>query len=201
MILTPPTKEEQDKIEDEHGPCVVISHPDNSCFMFKALTRDAFDVREARARRQDQNADDGMLQMACVWPSRELWNSYVAAAAFEVMAYVIMYKEIHGGAKVSECERAEIPEGGNPDLKWLTNKFGDTFGFKKPGRAEIKMFGAQVVQRSSGAKIADPLETLLKSCGSPEFAVWLESHLFGVGAFGDAFVAAYGMQDASVTGK
>ena len=201
MLLTPPSKDEQDKIEAEHGPCVVISHPDNSCFMFMRLTRQTFDVREARARRKDQNADEGMMQMAAVWPSREKWNTYVAASAFELMAYVKADKDMHGGADARECDDYEIPADGNPDLKWITNGPGAVFGFRKPGRSEVKMFGAQVVQRAEGAKIPDPLEALLRMCGSPEFSKWLDSNLFGVGSFGNAFVSAFGMQEATITPK
>lgn len=200
MILIPPSKDEQDKIEAEHGPCVVITHPDNSCFMFKALTRETFDVREARARRRDLEADERMLQMVAVWPSREKWNAYVAQSAFEIVAYVKMYKEIFGGRDVRECFDVEIPADGNPDLKWLTND-AQTFGFRKPTRSEVKMFGAQVVARGDGAKIADPLETLLRACGSVEFAAWLDSNLFGIGAYGNAFVSAFGMQETSITPK
>lgn len=200
MILIPPTKDEQDKIEAEHGPCVVISHPDNSCFMFTALTRETYDVREARARRKDPDSDERMMQMAAVWPSREKWNLYVAASAFELNAYVKLYKEIFGSKDARECDADEIPEGGNPELTWLTNGT-DAFGFRKPARSEVKMFTAQIVARAEGAKLPDPLEALLRTCGSPEFSKWLDAHLFGVGAFGNAFVSAFGMQEANITPK
>ncbi len=207
MILIPPTKDEQDKIEAEHGPCVVISHPDNSCFMFKALTRETFDVREARVRRRDLDADERMLQMAAVWPSREKWNAYVAASAFELNAYIAAYKSMAGDPRrpdgsplTRECDADEVPADGNPDQKWITNGT-QTFGFRKPGRAEVKMFAAQINQRAEGAKLADPLEALLRGCGSPEFGKWLDSNLFAVGAFGNVFVGAFGMQEATITPK
>ncbi len=200
MILTPPTKDEQDKIEAEHGPCVVISHPDNSCFMFTALTRETYDVRESRARRKDPNADEGMMQMAACWPSREKWNAYVAESAFEINAYIKIYKEAFGAKDARECDAFELPEGANQDLTWLTNGDG-CFGFRKPQRSEVKMFTAQIVARTEGAKIPDPLEALLRQCGSADFGKWLDANLFGVGSFGNAFVGAFGMQEANITPK
>ncbi len=201
-----PSEAETAELEAKHGPLVFIDHPDGSCFGFMVLTREMFNVREARARRGDRDADERMLQERCVWPSREAWNAYVEAAAFETVAYIQAYRQAFGGKEARACDADEIPDGADPSLRWLTN--GErVFAFRKPGRAEIKQFGASVVaERRSGG--ADPLEVLLSACASsatggpdPVWAAWVSSNPFGVGTFGNAFVSAYGMTEARVTGK
>lgn len=205
-----PTKEQQEQVEKENGACVVISHPDGSAFMFKALTREQYDLREARARRKDPNInpDEGMLQLACVWPSRAEWNKYVEGSVFETIAYAAQYKQAFGdassGVPVRQCDPDEVPTDGNPDLKWLVRSVPgqvNVFGFRKPARSEVKLFSAEMQRRLEGDKIPDPLEKLLRSCGSEEFGRWLDSNPFGIGAFGEAFVSAYGMQTAQLTPK
>src|SRR5689334_10544118 len=199
--MSEPTKDEIVKLEAEHGPCVVLSHPDGSCFVFKALDRDQFEIREARVRNGDSDADEKMLTERCMWPSRAEWNKYLAGAAFEGAMYVAAYKQAHGGKDARKCERFELTEGSDPSMCWLTNG-SDTFGFRKPGRAEVKLWSAKLtgrVARQQGEP--DHTEWLLRACGSPAFCEWLDRNLFGVGAFGDAFVAAFGASSVRVSGK
>lgn len=199
--MSEPTKEEIAKLEAEHGPLVFLSHPDGSCFGFMALGRDQFEVRESRVKNGDLDADEKLLQERAVWPSRDAWNKYVAGAVFEVSAYIAAYRDAHGGRAARVCEKFEVPDGGDPSMCWLTN--GDTFSFRKPGRAEVKLWSAKLTGRVARQKgEPDSSEWLLRACGSPEFNSWLDSHLFGVMGFGDAFVSAFGAHGVGrVTGK
>jgi hypothetical protein len=199
---------EQDKlVEAEHGPCVFIDGPgDDSRFGFKRLTREVFELRNNRVKRggdEAVSAEEKMLQERCVFPSREAWNKYVAASVFEPLAYADVYRIAHGGKVVRECDADEVPTDPDPlAVKWLTN--GEiVVGFRKPGRAETKMFQAQILAQQNGEKLkSDPVEALLKNCAiGSEFAAWLEDNLFGIGKFSDAFLLAFGMQEARVSGK
>lgn len=205
-----PTQEElfnaaAEQLEQEHGPVFSITHPDGSCFGFRRMTRQDYTQRETRIARGGDDAltaTDKLLQVCNVWPAgRTAWNTYVAQTAFETLAYAKIFREAHGGRDVHEADPDQIPEDGDLSLKWLTNN-SETFGFRKPGRAEIKMFQAEMAAQQRGEKLkVAPLEKLLLACGSSAFASWVEDNLFGLGAFGDAFVGAYGMSEARVSGK
>jgi|SRR5690242_10063451 len=199
--MSEPTKDEIVKLEAEHGPCVVLSHPDGSCFVFKALDRDQFEIREARVVSGDLDADEKMLTERCVWPSRAEWNKYVAASAFETQAYIAAYKVAYGGDRGRVCKPFELPEGGDPSKIWLTN--GEQyFAFRKPTRPEVKMYAARTtgrLERVNGEPGA--VELLMRQCGSPEFCAWLDRNLFGTMGLGDAFVAAFGATEVRVSGK
>jgi hypothetical protein len=185
-------------LEAEHGPIVVLSHPDGSVFPFRRMTREQFDTRNNRVKRGEVDADDKMLQERCV--AREQWNLYVSNAVFETLAYTNAFRKAHGGNDVSVADDDQIPADGDTSLLWLSN--GETFGFRKPGRAEVRMFQANMQARQSGAKQAvHPLETLLLSLSTPDFAAWLPNNLFGVDAFGDALIGAFGMSEVRVSGK
>lgn len=190
-----------ERLEAEHGPCVVISHPDGSCFVFKALDRETFNVREDRAERGEVDSDDRMLQMLCVWPSRQAWNEYVEASAFETMAYVDQFRRAFGGEKTREAFKDELPEALDPSLKYFHNA-GTLLALRRPGRAEVKMLSAEYAAKARGELKGSPLEKILRQCAAPETREWLARNLFGIGSLGDAFVSAFGMQTAQrVTGK
>lgn len=197
-----PTATEKATLEAEHGPLIFLTHPDGACFGFMAIDRAQFEVREHRVRTGNLDADEMLLQERAVWPSREAWNKYAAAAAFEVAMFVGAYKDAQGGLAARKCEPFELPDGADPALCWLTNG-SDTFGFRKPGRAEVKIWSAKVngkIERQRGEPEAS--EVLLRSCAAgPEFGAWLDRNLFGVGGFGDAFVAAFGAGTVRVSGK
>lgn len=210
MATQQPTQEElfneaAPALEQEHGPVFSIAHPDGSCFGFRRMTRQDYTQREARIARGGDDAltaTDKLLQVCNVWPpGRTAWNEYVAKAAFETLAYAKMFRAAHGGEDVHEADPDQIPEDGDVTLTWLTNN-KQTFGFRKPGRAEVKLFQAETAAKQRGEKTkVEPLEKLLLSCGTPEFAAWVEDNLFGIGAFGDAFVGVFGMAEARVSGK
>ncbi len=65
------------------------------------------------------------------------------------------------------------------------------------------MFKAHLLEQAEGRKQKDnPVETILRNCAQgPEFAAWLEDNLFGIARFSDAFLEAFGMQEARVTGN
>jgi hypothetical protein len=188
------------KLEAEHGPVISISHPDGSCFGFKRMTRVEFNLREARINRGEEDASDKLLQERCVWPSREEWNKYVASSVFETLAYAKAYREAHGGADARVADADEVPPDGDPSLKYLTN--GTViFGFRKPGRAEVKMFQAATVAKQRGEKQkTEPVEVLLMACAAPGFSAWVEDNLFGISSFADAFFDAFGMTAAQASG-
>ncbi len=192
-------------VEAEHGPVVALQHPhDKRVFGFKVITIEVYEAYRLRKERGDTNALERLLQERAVWPSRESWNQYVADAVFETLAFEVAYRKAHGGTDVRLADDDEVPEDGNPEWRWLTNRKdgeGQVFGFRKPGRAEIKMFQAQVLARGRGERVPDPIETLLRNCGTPEFGAWLTANPFGIDTFGEAFVSAYGMQEARVTPK
>ncbi len=199
---------EQDKlVEAENGPCVFIEHADGSRFGFKRMTRAIFVLRNERIDRggnEAVDADEKMLQERCVWPSREAWNKYVADSVFEPDYYAQVYHLAHGGTKVRRADSEEIAaRDANPNVScWLTNG-AIVVGFRKPGRAEVKMFKAHLLEQAEGKKQKDnPVETILRNCAQgTEFAAWLEENLFAIGKFSDAFLDAFGMQEARVTGK
>ncbi len=85
------------ELEAEHGPIVVISHPDGSCFGFRRMTRKEYNLRRDRLERAqpDHDADERLLQERACWPSREEWNAYAAAASFEVESYIFAYHALH----------------------------------------------------------------------------------------------------------
>lgn len=205
-----PSQEEQfnaaaEQLEREHGSAFSIAHPDGSCFGFRRMTRTEFAAREARIARGGDDAltaTDKLLQVCNVWPAgRVAWNEYVAKSAFETLAYAKIFRDAHGGKDVREADPDQIPEDGDLSLRWLTNDTV-TFGFRKPGRAEVKLFQAETTAKQRGEKLkVEPLEKLLLACGSVAFASWVDDNLFGIGAFGDAFVGAYGMTEARVSGK
>ena len=199
MATAKPTAEEVTRLESEHGPIVFIDHPDGTRFGFMALTREKFDLREARAKRGEGDSDEKLFQERCVWPSRDEWNKYVAASVFETLLYIKTYRDAFGGADVRPCDPDEKEER-DPSLLWLTNGVA-TFGFRKPGRAEVKMFGASLVaDRPPGAP--HPIETMLRQCGGADFATWVDANPFAISKFGDAFCAGYGMTgEARVSGK
>lgn len=183
--------EKKKELEAEHGPVVVISHPDGSSFAFKRMGREQFDLWQKRVTRENPDADAGekLLQERCVWPSREAWNAYCNAAAFEVESYIGAFRHCHGGATVHKADADEIPDGVAGDTV-LTNG-SDAFAFRRPQRTDVKRFRAERV-----ANNPKHLENLLTSCAvSPAFAAWLEANLFGADAFGDAFVEANGVRD------
>ncbi len=200
--------EEQDKlVEAEHGPCVFIEHADGSRFGFKRLTRETFTLRNERTERggnEAVEADERLLQERVVWPSREAWNAYVKESVFELEYYVQVYHLAHGGKKVRAADSEEVAaQTPNPLVaRWLTEG-SIVVGFRKPGRAEVKMFKAHLLERAEGVKQKDnPVETILKSCAQgAEFAAWIEDNLFGIAKFSDAFLDAFGMQEARVSGK
>lgn len=200
--------EEQDKlVEAENGPCVFIAHTDGSRFGFKRLTRAVYTLRNDRVDRggnEAVNADELMLQERCVWPSRDEWNKYVANAVFETDYYTQVYHLAHGAVKVRPADADEIAaQESNPNVaRWLSN--GQiVVGFRKPGRAEVKMFKAHLLEEAAGKKQKDnPVETILRNCAQgTAFAAWLEDNLFGIAKFSDAFLDAFGMQEARVTGN
>lgn len=200
------TAQQDALVEAEHGPCVFISHPDGSRFGFMRLTREVFVLRNNRVKRGGDeaiNAEERMMQERCVWPSREAWNAYVANSCFEALTYSDVYRLAHGGKKVRPCDPDELPAEPNPlAAVWLTN--GEIVaGFRKPGRAEVKMYQAQLLAEQNGDRLPkDPTESILKSCAvGPEFAAWLEDNLFGLAKFSDAFLLAFGMQEARVSGN
>ncbi len=190
----------------EHGPCVFIGHDDGSRFGFMRMTREIFNLRNERAERggnEALDADEKMMQERCVWPSRAEWNKYVAASSFEPEMYSDAYRLLHGGIKVRKCDPSELPAERDPlAAVYLTN--GQiVVGFRKPGRAEVKMYRAHLLAEHNGEKqAADPTETILKSCvRGPEFSIWLEANLFGLSKFADAFLGTFGMTEARVSGK
>lgn len=199
---------EQDKlVEAENGPCVFIEHADGSRFGFKRMTREIFVLRNDRIDRggnEAVEADERMLQERCVWPSRETWNKYVADSVFEVDYYSQVYHLAHGGTKVRQADSDEVAaqEPNASVARWLSNG-AIVVGFRKPGRAEVKMFKAHLLEEADGHKQKDnPVETILRNCAQgTAFAAWLEENLFGVAKFSDAFLDAFGMQEARVTGK
>jgi hypothetical protein len=196
-------KERDARLEAEHGPMVFLAHPDGSEFGFRLMTRDEYETHRRRVKRGDAEATERLLQERCVFPSREAWNQYVAESVLEPMAYGIAYREAHGAGRVRECDPDEVPPEGLEGVNhWLTNG-AEVFGFRKPGRAESKLFQAKMLAETRGEKQKeDPLETLLRSCAVGDaFHVWLEGHLFGVTAFGDAFMSVCGFSDVRVTGK
>ncbi len=198
-----PSEEDKIKLEAEHGPMVFLTHPgDGACFGFKAITREQFDVREARAVRGALGADERLLQERCVWPSRDDWNKYTAQAAFETGMFCDAYRYAFGGVKARKAEDFEIPEGANPADCWLTNGT-KAFAFRKPGRAEIKLWSAKINGRVPKAKDEPgPSEALLRACAiSPDFQAWLDANPFGVSGFGDAFVESFGASEVRVSGK
>ncbi len=199
--MTEPTKDELAKIEAEHGPVVVLSHPDGSCFAFKALDSEQFEVRETRVMNGDADADEKMLIERCVWPSRADWNKYLQGAAFEVSAYVEAYQMVHGGKPARRCEPFEVPEGSDPSLIWITNG-EQSFGVRRPTRPEVKMYSAKATGRVERIKgEPGPAELLMRMCGTPEFCAWLDRNRFGIRGFGDAFVTAFGAGNVRVSGK
>lgn len=200
--------DEQDKlVEAEHGPCVFIEHVDGSRFGFKRLTRAEYALRNDRVERggsEAVDADEFLLRERAVWPSREAWNKYVSQACFETDYYTQVYHLAHGGKPVREADREEVAaQEPNPLVAcWLTN--GEiVVGFRKPGRAEVKMFKAHLLEEAAGRKQKDnPVETILRNCAQgTKFAAWLEENLFAIGKFSDGFLKAFGMQEARVTGK
>lgn len=201
------TKEADELVEAEHGPCVFIDHADGSRFGFKRLDREVFNLRNNRVKRGGDEAigaEEKMLQERAVFPSREAWNAYVKASAFEPLYYADVYRLAHGGKKVRPCDPDEIPAEPDPSAAvWLTN--GEiVVGFRKPGRAEVKMFQARLVEdlEGHGKGKSDPTEEILKSCArGTEFSAYLEDHLFALAKFADAFLLAFGMQEARVTGN
>ncbi len=196
--------EEAARIEGEHGPVVFLSHPDGSLFGFKRLTGDEYQTRQNRIKRGqiDPNPDEQMLQLAAVYPSREAWNAYVGSSVFEVSVYVAAYREAHGGSDVHVADPDEIPSGEDAAL-WLSNN-AYVFGFRRPGRADVKQFqAALVLEREGGGQKPAPgerargaLETLLRNtAASPAFGAWLDQNLFGINAFGEAYLTAFGVRD------
>lgn len=192
-------------VEAEHGPLVVIQHADDgAAFGFKAITPETYALFKARVAREDDDAMAKLLQERACWPSREAWNKYIAESVFQGFVFAAGYRRAQGGAPVRECDPDEIPEDGNLEWKWLTNRKGDdgvTFGFRKPGRAEVKLFQAQATARNRDPKAPDPIEAVIRSCGTPEFGAWLTANPFGVDTFGEAFVGSYGMAEARVSPK
>ncbi len=205
--VTSATAEQDKLVEAENGPCVFVEHADGSRFGFKRLTREVFVLRNERTERggsEAVDADERMLQERAVWPSRDAWNSYVAASVFELEYYTQVYHIAHGGKKVRVADSSEVAaQAPNANVaRWLTN--GEiVVGFRKPGRAEVKMFKAHLLEQAEGRKQKDnPVETILRNCAQgPEFAAWLEDNLFGIARFSDAFLEAFGMQEARVTGN
>lgn len=198
---------ERARLEAEHGPCVALRLNDGSCFAFKALDRASYVMREKRVARKDHEsdlADERMLQLAAVWPSREKWNLYVNAAGFEVEAYIVAYKDAFGGAKARLADADELPADADPALIWIASgavgSSGDgayVFAFRKPARADVKTF-----RRMVQAEDATALETMLRTCAkSDSFGAWLDAHLFGIGAIAEAFVPAAGMGEAQAIAK
>ncbi len=201
------TAEQDSLCEAEHGPCVFIEHADGSRFGFKRLTREVFALRNERVDRGGDEAvmaDERMLQERCVWPSREEWNRYVAASVFELDYYVQVYHLAHGAIKARLADTDEVSaQAPNASVaRWLSNG-KIVVGFRKPGRAEVKMFKSHLLDEASGNKQKNnPVETILRNCAQgPEFAAWLEENLFAIGKFSDAFLGAFGMQEARVTGN
>jgi hypothetical protein len=192
-------------VEAEHGPIIGMQHPDDGAvFGFKTITPEIYALYRARVTRGDDDAMSKLLQERACWPSREAWNKYVSGAVFQELVFAAGYRRAQGGAKVRECDADEIPDDGNLEWKWLTNRKGDdgvTFGFRKPGRAEVKLFQSQIAARQHDPKAPDPIEAVLRSCGTPEFGAWLTANPFGVDTFGEAFVGSYGMTEARVSPK
>lgn len=190
------------ELEKQHGELVHISHADGSEFLFRRIDRELYDLREARAAR-GEDADDMMLQERCIPELRDEWNAYAADAAFATIQYSNLYQEAHGGGSA----RAALPV----EMKQLNLQAGalhltvdgkQFFQFRKPARAEVKLFAAMTQARGRGEKQKmHPVESILRQCSDAEFGTWLDRNLFGIGAFGDAFVRNYGMGGGSVTGK
>ncbi len=166
------------EVESEHGPVVVIGHPDGSVFAFKRMGREQYEVRSKRMARNDADADEKLLQERAVWPSREAWNAYVATAAFEVDAYAAAYQKLHGRKDVS------------PDADGALSNGEVSFVFRKPTRPEIKLFRSRTMAGDRDAALMG----ILTACSTPEFAAWIDGNMFAVGKFADAFLEAFGMQ-------
>lgn len=213
------SKEAETALEAEHGPCVVLTHPDGHTFVFKRMTRDQFVVRNNRLKRGEADADDSLLQERCVaevecggvvalekvMAGRDGWNKYAAAAVFQLLAFGSGYRNAHGGDG-RKADSDEIPKDGDAAL-WIAAGAGPAkrvFPFRKPGRAEVKMFQAGVMAERNGDKRQDgksPLEALLLALGGADFAAWLEDNLFAIESFGEVLVTAFGMADVSASGK
>lgn len=181
------------ELEAMHGEIVAISHHDGSCFAFKRLSREAFDLYQKRVARGDDNASEMMMQYQCVYPGIPDWNAYIEREPFAALSYQKAYKECHGAAECRVLEADEIAEQGLDDsLIHITNK-SVTFSFKKPSRGVYKTFQHMVL--SSDPKAT---ETLVRNCGDADFSKWLDANLFGARAFGDKLLEAAGVDKANV---
>lgn len=200
------TKEADKLVEAEHGPCVFIEHPDGSRFGFKRIESPVYKLYVERSERGGDEAigaDEKLLQERCVYPSREEWNSYVARSVFEPDAYANAYHALHGAVKVRLCDASELPKEPAPLAAIHLTNGQIVVGFRKPGRAEVKMYKAHLLAKHNGEKQqTDPTEQILKNCAQgSEFSAWLESNPFGLAKFSDAFLEQFGMQEARVSGK
>ncbi len=200
------TAEADKLVEAEHGPCVFIEHPDGTRFGFKRIDQPVYKLYVERTERggdEAVGADEKLMQERCVWPSRNDWNAYVARSAFEPDMYANAYHVLHGAIKVRPCDVSELPAEPAPLAAIHLTNGQIVVGFRKPGRAEVKMFKAHLLAKHEGQKgLADPTETILKNCAQGgEFALWLESNPFGLAKFADAFLGEFGMQEARVSGK
>jgi hypothetical protein len=203
--------EDETELEAEHGPCVVLGHADGSVFVFRRMGRDEFVARNNRVKRGEAG-DDLMLQERCVaavvdgavQAGRDVWNAYDKASVFQVMAYANMYRIVHGG-EARRADPDEIAKDADATKLWIAGGQGESkrvFGFRKPGRAEVKMFQAAILAERNGDKRdKSALESLLVALGGADFAAWLEENLFGTESFGEVLVNEYGMNEVRVSGK
>lgn len=181
------------ELEAVHGPIIAISHHDGSCFAFKRLSRESFDLLQKRIARGDDNASEMMMQSQCVWPGLAEWNLYTEKEPFGAIAYQTAYKNCHGAAECRLLESDEIVDLGlDESLIHVTNK-EVTFGFKRPTRPVYKTFQHMVL--SSDPKAT---EALVRACGDSDFGKWLDGNLFGARAFGDKFLEGAGVDKANV---